>query len=189
MKYFVLAWFLWSVSITVKGPEAFGFGGGRAQETVQEVTQFVNDVRDFYHSATNYYYGNTHIHLSPSLSNPSVTLTYTFRCAPVRVNLVHKETKKVLGVRMVPAQSASFTSSAAVINDKRVHEKLKVQFKSEVIPLELKVNAEIKKLALELQGLVSQKKLSSAQATAQLVERGNAIIKAASGKYPNVSIQ
>jgi hypothetical protein len=90
---------------------------------------------------------------------------------------------------MVPAQSASFTSSAAVINDKRVHEKLKAQFKSEVIPLELKVNAEIKKLALELQGLVSQKKLSSAQATAQLVERGNAIIKAASGKYPNVSIQ
>jgi hypothetical protein len=189
MRYFLFAWILLSVSIVVQGRNAFGFGGGRAQETVQEVTELVNDVRDFYHGATNYYYGNTHIHLSPSLSNPSVTVTYTFRSSPVRVTLVHKTTKKILGVRMVRMQERVFKSVPEVLGDKQVDEKFKARFKSEILPLQEQVMGEVRKVALELQDLVKQKKMTSDVAAAQFKERFLALVKKAVGRYPEVVVR
>ncbi len=189
MKSFLWAWILLGVSVTVQGRDAFGFGGGRAQETIQEVTEFVNDARDFYHGATNYYYGNTHIHLSPSLSNPSMTVTYTFRSPPVKVTLIQKGTKKVLGVRMVPRQEKVFRSEAEILGEKQVDEKLKARMKSEILPLQAQVLGEARKIGQELQALVNQKKMSPDAAAAQFKQRFYDLVKKASVKYPDVVVR
>ncbi len=173
----------------ISASEALAFGSGRAQETIQEVTEFAHDVRDFYHSATHYYYGNTHIQLHPSLSNPSVSIRYQFRRAPVRVTVIHPKTKQVLGVRNFPVQEFALKSLAEVVGDKRIDEKVRAQFRSEIQPLQDQVMAEVKKVAIELQNSVKQGKLTEAAATAQFKDRFSQLVKKAAGKYSNVMIR
>ena len=166
--------------------DAFAFGGG--SDTVEEVTQMANDVRDLYNSATNYYYGNTHIQLHIS-EHPSISVTYTFKSAPTRVTLVQIGTKKVLGVRTFPSQKAVFNSTDQLLADKRISEKVKSQIRGEILPLIVRTNAEAEKIASSLKEEVKAKRLTQAAANAQLKERFYALVSKSVASYPNVSIR
>ena len=171
----------------INAGNAHAFGGGSG--AVEDATQFVHDARDFYNSATNYYYGNTHIHLTPSLSNPTVTVTYTFKSAPIKVTLIQIETKKVLGTRMIPSQQAVFHSVDQLLADKRISDKVKSQIRGEIVPLLDRTMAEAKKMASAIQEEVKAKKLTQAAGNAQFKERFQALISKAVATYPNVIIR
>jgi len=166
---------------------AFAFGGG--SNTVEEITQLANDAEAIYNSATNYYYGNTHIHLEPGRPKALITVTYHFRSAPTRVTLVQIKTKEILGVRMIPSQEAVFNSTDQLLADKRISEKVKAKIRGEILPLIERTNAEAEKIASSLQEEVNAKKLSQSAANAQLKERLHALVSKAVATYPNVSIR
>lgn len=177
---------LMSLLLVVPTGKAFAFGGGR--EVVEDVIQFGQEAGALYNDLTNYHYGNTHIGINPDPRSPSVTIRYTFRRAPQRVTVKDRATKKVLSVRLIPAETLALGSTEQVMANPKVSANAKQEIKKRIVVVN-RIISEMKRLGDDLENQVKAKKLSRTEANSRFKQAFEKRVRDAAKDVPGVLIE
>lgn len=117
-----IKWIFLSFLLISINHNAMGFGG-----LVDDVKEIVGDAKEFYSDLTNYDYEGFHLKLSPSLKNPSATLTYSikFKSRQSRGYRASNRNSQGKNAPINSPKEITFNSLEAILADNRISKKHK----------------------------------------------------------------